>query len=73
VSQLHDAVKQLIPLWIAGRRCSRPLAESISESTRRTQGRNTQAAKSHRKTTIRRLHEINVRLGDCRRCYWPRE
>lgn len=64
-------MKMLIPLWLAGGRCSRESAERIAAAARRTQARNTHAARSHRKTTLRELHAIGVALRDCRRCYWP--
>jgi hypothetical protein len=66
-------VKALIPLWIAGRRCSRTHAETVAAAARRTQRRNTLAARSHRKTRLAGLHAIGFFLGDCRRCYWPRK
>jgi hypothetical protein len=73
VCQARDAVKALIPLWIARCRCSRERAEAIATAARRTQERNTRAARCHRATRLADLHAIGVFLGDCRRCYWPRK
>jgi len=68
--QIRTATRLLVPLWIRGGRCSRKFAESISRQLVRTQHRNAKAQRSHRKRTLRRLHNIGMYLKDLRTCQW---
>ncbi|TVS20197.1 MAG: hypothetical protein EA424_05200 [Planctomycetaceae bacterium] len=60
----------LVAVWFAGGRCSRRRAEAISAQLAVTQQRNAKAARSHRKQTIRRLHELGITLNTLIRCQW---
>jgi hypothetical protein len=70
VAQVRTATARLVPIWFRGGRCSRPLAEAISQVLCRTQHRNAKAARSHRKRTLRRLHALGLFLKDLPICQW---
>jgi len=59
-----------MPIWVRDGRCSRKCAQWISRQIVRTQQRNAKSDRSHRKRTLRRLHEIGLYLKDLRMCQW---
>ena len=64
------ATRVLVPVWCRGGRCSLRLAEEIAARLAVVQARNLKARQSHRKATIKRLHEMGIRLRDLRICRW---
>ena len=70
LNQIATALNTLVTVWFVGGRCSRQRAQTISAQLTGTQQRNAKAAKSHRKRTIRQLHEIGITLKSLRRCQW---
>ena len=70
VCQVRTATSRLAVIWVRGGRCSRRFAELISRQLALTQQRNARAEASHRKRTLRRLHQIGVYLEDLPTCQW---
>jgi len=68
VCQVRTATAALVPVWTRGGRCLRKRARTISRRLLVTQQRNARAAHSHRRRTLRRLHEIGVFLKDAIIC-----
>ena len=56
-------------LWLSGRVGAKVL-DLTAEELRYTQARIAQARRSHRKTTIRKLHALGIRLTDLHQCRW---
>ncbi len=70
IAQLRSATRVLVPVWHAGGRCSRSLAEAIAAQLAITQERNAKARAAHRKKTIQRLRSKGVLLKDLIQCRW---
>jgi hypothetical protein len=70
VAQVRTATARLTAIWYRGGRCSRAWAEAISRRLIRTQHDNAKSDRSHRKATLRRLHEIGLHLKDLHTCQW---
>ncbi len=70
IAQLRSATRVLVPVWHAGGRCSRALAEAIAAQLRLTQERNAKARAAHRKKTIQRLRGKGVLMKDLIKCRW---
>jgi len=71
VAQVRTATACLVPVWHRKGRCSRQGAEAISRRLLTTQQRNTLAARSPRRRTLRLLHARGVFLKNLRMCHWP--
>ena len=68
--QVHTAICAVIrSLWLDGR-ATDVLYAQAAEEIHWAQSRNTQARRSHTKTTRRRLHALGVKLTEVKQCRW---
>jgi hypothetical protein len=70
VCQVRIAAAAVVRSWSLGRTAAQVQFAAAATQITYYQQRNATARRSHTKTTVRKLHALNIKLSDLPRCRW---